>query len=231
MTTSCKDTRERHAGKHSIRRPPGHRRLQPAADSSSRGCKRPCGKEYKNNPYYFFSNFYLYIFIMVKWSNNISLFGSWRCILLAESGPQSITKTTMSLSRILNDDSDQLRPPFSHQPQYPPARPYRDDSDNDDERAPKRRRTSDGQQHETRWQSPPPPSSDLDECPEVWQDELNKYMLETRIRARQVEHWFDEKCRVRPCCLISHLTQPNLGAKRRRRALHCPRLLGPHSVP
>jgi len=111
----------------------------------------------------------------------------------------------MSLSRILNDDSDQLRNPlFSHQTQYPPSRHYREGSDNDDQRALKRRRTSDGLQHESQWQSPPAPSSDLDDCPEVWQEELNKYMLETRKRARQVEHWFDEQCRVRPCCPVSY---------------------------
>lgn len=112
----------------------------------------------------------------------------------------------MSLQRILNNDSSLPRSRgFLPQPHNQSSRHYREDSDGDEERSPKRRRTSvdAGISYEHRWQSPPAPSSDLDECPEIWQDELNKYMLETRIRARQVQQWFEEKCRVR-------LTVPSL---------------------
>lgn len=33
-------------------------------------------------------------------------------------------------------------------------------------------------------------SSDLDDCPEVWQGELGSYVLETHKRLRQVEAFF-----------------------------------------
>ncbi|KAF8584484.1 hypothetical protein K439DRAFT_1566811 [Ramaria rubella] len=90
----------------------------------------------------------------------------------------------MSLSRILNNDNPIPRStPFPTQSHNQPSRHYRDDSDDDNERALKRRRTSD--------------DPDLDDCPEVWQDELNKYMLQTRVRARHVQQWFDDKCRER----------------------------------
>lgn len=33
-------------------------------------------------------------------------------------------------------------------------------------------------------------SSDLDDCPEVWQGELGNYIMETHKRQRQIDNWF-----------------------------------------
>ncbi|GJJ09521.1 hypothetical protein Clacol_003744 [Clathrus columnatus] len=114
----------------------------------------------------------------------------------------------MSLSRILNVDT----PPPRHssinsQPHPQSSHHYKDNYGFNDNRALKRRRSTTGddqsliQQHDHRW---PSPSSDLDDCPEIWRDELNKYMVATRLRARQVEHWFEEKNREKNAAIAQH---------------------------
>ena len=39
-------------------------------------------------------------------------------------------------------------------------------------------------------------SSDLEDCEEVWMQELSDYMLETRKRTKQVDGWFNDSCIV-----------------------------------
>ncbi|KIJ45642.1 hypothetical protein M422DRAFT_46685 [Sphaerobolus stellatus SS14] len=100
----------------------------------------------------------------------------------------------MSLSRILNIDNAPSR--LSPFPQPDPV--YRDDIDMNDDRPSKRRRMADEpppHQGDRQWQSPPSPSTDLDECTEIWQEELHKYMEETRLRAREVEQWYERESR------------------------------------
>ena len=45
--------------------------------------------------------------------------------------------------------------------------------------------------------------SDLEDCTEIWNDELYKYRSETRQRQRQIEVWYDEQCTVSIICYIS----------------------------
>ena len=40
-------------------------------------------------------------------------------------------------------------------------------------------------------------SSDLEDCREIWEAELQDYILETQKRQRQVEMWFEDSCVVR----------------------------------
>jgi hypothetical protein len=40
-------------------------------------------------------------------------------------------------------------------------------------------------------------SSDLDDSEEIWTEELGRYILENRLRARDVEAWFENKSAVR----------------------------------
>lgn len=40
-------------------------------------------------------------------------------------------------------------------------------------------------------------SDDLADCEEIWTEELGKYVLESRIRIKQVEAWFQDKSEVR----------------------------------
>lgn len=46
-------------------------------------------------------------------------------------------------------------------------------------------------------------SSDLDDCPEVWQGELGSYVLETHKRLRQVEAFFSSWTIVSGIAFIS----------------------------
>lgn len=39
-------------------------------------------------------------------------------------------------------------------------------------------------------------SSELDDCEDVWTEELGKYIIENRLRAREVEAWFEERSAV-----------------------------------
>lgn len=38
----------------------------------------------------------------------------------------------------------------------------------------------------------PKPSSDLEECQELWWDELGNYAMETHKRQKQVDVWFSQ---------------------------------------
>ena len=41
-------------------------------------------------------------------------------------------------------------------------------------------------------------SSDLEDCQEIWFQELGEYVLETQKRNRQVDGWFIDSCVVSP---------------------------------
>ncbi|KAF8330420.1 P-loop containing nucleoside triphosphate hydrolase protein [Cantharellus anzutake] len=50
-------------------------------------------------------------------------------------------------------------------------------------------------------------SSDLEDCEELWTDELGRYFLEQRVRTREIEAWFESKSLERNQEVIKHALQ------------------------
>ena len=49
-------------------------------------------------------------------------------------------------------------------------------------------------------------SSDLEDCPELWQGELGNYIMETHKRQRQIDNWFGHWVIVRFSLSLSFLS-------------------------
>ena len=78
-------------------------------------------------------------------------------------------------------------------------------------------------------------SSDLEDCPELWQGELGNYIMETHKRQRQIDNWFGHWVIVRfsplsrfslPNCLSAHFIPIESGCVNCGDALPC--LCGPN---